>query len=1365
MNTRLNSDQVLAVAYQYQLIGDETVYQVGEFSDEGITDPNSLVVKLLRSSSLNTKGSLWKLMMKNIYSLNAYQVSPEDFRLNIVYAGDEQGVMTGYFKQGPKQGIPLIELFGLDRMDFQQNMVPDGVFDFIDITFANAGTINAANGRIYMPYVEPFGEDLITLFGGDKTAAEQYMFKELYENTRIEAQQFPNRNKYYFEGSYKSSSSNEISIGATNIPQGSVRVMAGTTPLVENVDYTVDYMTGRVRIINEGILNSGVPINISSENNALYNIMTKRMMGLRIDHLYSKNLTFGATLMNLHQSPITQKVNIGEDPISNTIYGFDVAYENESRFLTKLVDKILPFQSSSTVSRLNLYGEFAHFIPGHSRAIGKAGTSYLDDFEGSKSSLNLKDHLGWYLASTPQGQRDLFPESYLPTNTEAGLGTRFNVAKLSWYTIDRIFYERDPPQNISKEDLSDPYTREVLINEIFPNRELDQSQDQRQSVLDLAYYPRERGPYNYDVNETPYSAGIDGNGLLIQDPRKPRWGGIMRKIENTDFEANNVEYIEFWLMDPFIGRNGLDGSNRHSGGKLYFNLGDISEDVLRDGRKSFENGMPITAEVTDVDTTFWGRVPKLQSLVNAFDNDPNSRQYQDVGYNGLRDEEERNFLAWYLDAIVTRFGAGSPAVLKAYSDPSSDNFHHFLGGDLDNVTTGRKILDRYRNFTNPQGNSPSSAQNSEDYRAQQTTRPNTEDINNDNTLNEAENYYQYEVELNPDEMEPGQNYITSIQESRIKLKNGEETNVKWYQFKIPVRNPNRVVGQIQNFQSIRFMRMFLKDFEEDIVLRFATLELVKSEWRKYNNPLFENNAYITAPGTEDTEFELATVNVEENSSRQPIPYVMPPGIERQVDYGSVNSILMNEQSLSMKVLNLSDGDARAIYKILDLDLRQFKHLRMMVHAEEIDERDNVENGDLVLFVRLGADFEDNYYEYEVPLALTPWGSTGASDIWPASNDVDLNLEEIVRIKEERNRRLREHGSDVSYSTPFVQEINGRKYTVVGSPSLSAVKSIMIGVRNPKKIRISDDDDGKPKSAEIWMDELRVTDFIEKGGYAVTGRAQATLGDLGNVNVSGSYTSANFGQLETRITDLPQNNVVSVDVSTNLELGKFLPPKSGVKIPVHYDYSRSLNNPEYNPLDPDVKTNRDLQTYPTQAERDEVKRKIQDLVVRQNINFMNVRKEYTDQNAKQHFYDIENFNASYNYSGQRARNVDIEYNNKDLHKGSLTYAYNIPAKSITPFAKTAMARQKSLSLISDFNFSPLPKSFAFTTEILREFNESKLQNKSFSDIIIKPTYFKRFIFRNNMVYQISIGGRTRHRDILLQKREVFFNSVHFPKEDH
>ncbi|MCL2414847.1 MAG: cell surface protein SprA [Bacteroidales bacterium] len=1364
LNSRLSSDQVLAVAFQYQIIGDptETIFQVGEFSDQGINAPDALMVKLLRSSRLDTRGSLWQLMMKNVYNLNAFQVSPEDFRLNILFAGDDQGIKTGFFKDNDDplfnhiMGVPLIELFGMDRMDSRQNPGPDGVFDFIDHAATTGGLIESSTGRIFLPFIEPFGNCLVEIFrqraiaaGRDPDAsaaiAERYVFRELYENTRAEAQQFPTRNKFYFEGSFRSAVSNEISLGSMNVPHGSVSVRAGNTPLVEGVDFTVDYMLGTVRIINEGILNSGVPINITSENNSMFNIMTRRMLGLRVEHLYNRNLTFGGTFMNLHQSPITQKVTFGEAPINNTIWGFDVTYSNESRFLTRMVDRILPFQPSLTTSRLNLYGEFAHFIPGHSRAIGRTGTIYIDDFEGSKSSINLRDHLSWTMASTPQHQRDLFPESDLGIN----LATRFNAAHLSWYIIDRIFYDdRVRPRGINRYDLSDHATREVLVAEIFPNRELDPSQDRRLSVLNLHFDPRARGPYNFDVAGIPgVSHGIYADGSL-RNPRS-RWGGIQRRIDNTDFESANVEYIEFWLMDPFASERDA-GRPLPRGGNLYFNLGDISEDVLRDGRMSFEHGLPTVRydlqEISVVDTTIWGRVPRLQSLVNAFDSDPNSRQFQDIGLDGLNNEDERSFFYWFLENISQLHGSNSPAFNSAWNDPSSDDFRHFLGGYLDDLpefipntyppVRNRRILERYRYFTRPEGNSPSSAQTSEDFRQQQTTRPNTEDINNDNTLNEAENYFQYRVQLRPEMMmEVGQNYITDIQRAPVTLRDGRETHVYWYQFKIPIRSPDRVVGQIQNFQSIRFIRMFLQGWDEEVVLRFGTLELVRSEWRRYNHHLFEDGAYLTVSPNDQTEFDITTVNIEENSNRFPIPYVTPPGIERQINYGTINNILMNEQALSMRILNLADGDARAIHRLMDLDLRQFGYLRMFAHAQQVFENDCLKDDDVHLFIRLGSDFKDNYYEFSIPLKLTPWGARSARDIWPLENEVALDLERMVRLKESRNRHFRQLGSAISFSTPYSETdtvmINNvplpRTYTVVGSPSLSSINTIMIGVRNPRRTPNRPNDDGRPKSVEVWINELRVTDFNHKSGWAATGRAQAFLGDLGTVSISGSHTTANFGQLETRITELQQDHITSFDFSVNLELGRFLPREAGLRIPVHFDYSRSLSNPEFNPLDPDIRTRRDLETWPTEEQRDHIRYQIQDEVIRQNINFINVRRERTNMERTPRIYDISNFTFSYSYSQMRARNVDIEYHNRDVHRGGFTYAYTFPVRTITPFANTAMAQNRWLALLTDFNFNPLPRSIAFNTEMMREFSEMRLRDKTpeHIQILIRPTYFKRF----------------------------------------
>jgi len=1317
LNSALNADQVLAVAFQYTIVGDDSLYQVGEFSDDGIGDPKALIVKLLKSTTLNTHGALWKLMMKNVYSLGAYQVNKQDFRLNILYSGDKGGVPTGYFNDGPKKGIALIRLLHLDTLDAQMNPTPDGVFDFIENAATAGGTVQANNGRIYFPLIEPFGKDLRDILN-DKDYADKHCFDSLYTLTKTEAQQYPDKNKFILEGFYKSASGSEISLGGFNIPQGSVKVTSGGIPLTENVDYTVDYTLGRVRIINEGILNSGAPINISMESNSMFNIMTKRMMGLHANYEVNKDFNIGATIMNLHQSPLTQKVNYGDEPISNTIWGVDLAYQTESRFLTKMIDA-LPFFQTKVPSKINFYGEFAHFIPGHSSAIGSAGTSYIDDFEGSKSSIDMKNMGTWFLASTPQKQTQsgFFPEAM----DGSGLSYGFNRAKLAWYVIDPMFYRSDTkPANVSKNDISLPYVREVYETEVFPNKELPSGQPTNISVLNLAYYPSERGPYNYDVNGIAgISSGLNTDGSL-KDPDR-RWGGIMRKIETTDFEATNVEYIEFWMMDPFI------ENPTHLGGQLFFNLGDISEDILRDGRKSFENGLPTSALVSNVDTTIWGRVPKLQALVNSFDNNPSSRQFQDVGYDGLNNTDEATFYDTnYIQRIITTLGATSQAFINAANDPSGDNYHYFRGSDFDQNPLFSSVAERYKKYNGPDGNSPTSDQSSESYPTNATTMPNVEDINIDNTLSESENYYQYFIDLKPSKMEVGQNYITDINFAQgVRLPNGATTNVKWYQFKIPVRSPDKTIGKIQNFQSIRFMRMFLKGFSQSIICRFATLELVRGEWRKYNNQLLTPGDYITGDQS-GTSFNVSAVNIEENGKRTPVPYVIPPGIVREQDQSTTNLQKLNEQSLSMRVIDLVDGDARAIYKTTDFDFRQFKNLKMYVHAEKAKTDEDLKFGDLNAFIRIGSDFTQNYYEIELPLSYTPWGTTSleASVIWPDANEMIIDLEKLVAVKEQRNQLIRSGNTNAAN---YYTETDGKyKYTVVGSPSISNVNTLMLGIRNPKKRKLTDADDMLPKSAEIWVNELRLTDFNDKSGWAATSRIRANLADLGDVAVSGTYSTAGFGSIEKKINETQKENITSYDIATNLELGKFFPEKIGLKIPMHYDYSKSISNPEYNPLDPDVKLANDLETYQTEEQRDSVRQLVQDYTTRKNLNFMNVRKEKTGNSVKNRVYDIENFDVSYSYSEIYKRNIDVEYDIKKIYRGGIGYNYAKNPKNVRPFERIGfISKYKAFSLVKAFNFHYEPKLLSFRTEMTREFNENKLRNKSAGLIILEPTYFKKF----------------------------------------
>lgn len=1337
LSQALSADQMLAVAFQYQVIGDETVYQVGELTTDGINDPNTLVVKLIKGTSIDVHSPLWKLMMKNVYFLKSTQIGRDNFRLNVLYESKEGGVGIGYFTDGPKEGIPLIELFGLDRMDASQNyFYADGVFDWFDSAAYKGGTIQASTGRIFFPYVEPFGKDLRQLLGDD-AFAKQYCFDSLYTMTRTLAQQYADKNKFYIEGYYSSTVSGEISLGYS-VSQGSVTVTAGGVPLIENVDYTVDYTMGTVRIINESILSSGTPISVSCEDNS-FSMTTKTMVGTHLNYEIQPDFNVGATFMNLSEKPLTQKNNFGEEPTSNSIWGFDVSYRHDAPFITKFVD-LLPGIDTKAPSTLTFKGEFAQLIPGLASTGSRDGiVTYIDDFEGAESSIDLKGITYWHLASTPQDYQITLPQ-FPETRLGTGLAYGFNRAKLSWYRIDQTFYARNSPSNIDDDDRSQPYARRILETEVFPNKELVKGDYSYVFELNLSYYPEERGPYNYDLSPTAYSAGLTPEGKLANP--KSRWGGIMRELDYTDFETQNIETLEFWLMDPFI------ENPNHTGGKLYINLGDISEDILRDGRKSFENGLPTNPnDLSSVDTTIWGRVPNTQPIVNAFDNDESSRKYQDIGYDGLSSTfgstDEQSFFSEYIDSIALLFGTSSQAYQMAMSDPSGDDFHYHLGSDYDQQNL--KIVERYKYYNNPEGNSHANADNTESYTTAASIYPNVEDINKDNTLSEGENYYQYVIELDPTKMVIGENHIVDIQEAQnVPLPNGTTTSCKWYQFRIPVREYDQLIGKLNGFQSIRFMRMFLNDFEEPVFLRFASLELVYATWRKYSEDLLQPGDYTTGTGA-NTSFSISTVNIEENGSRYPVPYVLPPGIEREQWYStSSTSTQLNEQALSLDITDLASGDARAVYRSTSYDLRNYGKVKMFVHAEKKAESDPINDGDLVLFVRLGSDYTNNYYEYEVPLQFTNWG-VGKDDpyaIWPIGNNVEIDLTKMVDIKTNRNRLIR--SGDINYSSQLLysEYSDGRRYTVLGTPNLGKVKVIMIGVRNPKKEALDDGNNMLPKSCIVWVNELRLSDFNNRGGVAAMALARTNLADLGNLSLYGSYTSAGFGNLEDNPTSLELVNTLQLQSTLDMELGKFLPEKWGIRMPLYLDWNKQIGSPEYNPLDPDVRLKEDLKTYPTASERDSVRKMTQERKTTTNLTLTNVRKERTGKGAlKPHFFDIENFTFSYAYSRERSSDDEIEYYNKDLHRGGFTYAYSPQDPGLfAPFAKSnsKFINGKNGKFIKDFNLYYKPKSLSFSTEIFRNYEETLLRNKGTALVIIKPTYFKQFTWRRDYGIQYDLS---------------------------
>jgi len=1308
LNTSLNSDEVLAVAFSYTSGGK--VFQVGEFSTDGVEAPKTLILKLLKGTNLSPGLPTWDLMMKNIYNLDAYQLTREDFILNIVYQNDSTGTYINYIPEGRLNGRILLEVMNLDKLNKQLDPYKDGVFDYLE-----GITVNSNRGRIIFPVIEPFGSHLADSIQ-DPTLIEKYTFQTLYDSTQVYAEQDAEHNKFRLVGSYKGASGSDISLGTLNLAQGSVKVTAGGRELMENVDYTVDYTLGRVRLINQALLEAGTPIQVSTESEDLFTMQRKTLLGTHANYAFSDNFNIGATALFMQERPLTQKVDYGEDPISNLMVGFDARYSTQSMLLTKAVDA-LPFYSTNTPSTIDVEAEVARLIPGHSKVIEKSGNAYIDDFEGTKTTIDLKARQAWSLASTPQLQNDLFPEGNLTNRLEYGL----NRAKLAFYIIDPLFLRNNSltPDHIKNNpDLqSNHFVREVFEKEIFPAKESPVGQPTNIPVFDVAYYPEERGPYNFDTHPTVYSAGVNPDGTLAD--AESRWGGIMRRIESSDFETSNIEFIEFWMMDPFV----YDTLGMHNGGELYFNLGDISEDILRDGRKSFEQGLPTSEVVTNVDTTAWGRVSTLQSLVNAFDNNPESRRFQDIGLDGLNDEDEQDFFSNYLDQL--RDLIYDDVFEKYYNDPSSDNFQYYRGSILDQEQVG--ILERYKNFNGPDGNSPTSEMSPESYPTAASSIPDMEDINSDNTLNENERYYQYRVNIKKGDMQLGNNYITDVKESRVQLKNGQVGEVKWYQFKIPVRDPDQVVGNIRDFKSIRFLRMYMRGFEDPVILRFATLDLVRADWRRYTRNIGEPEAV-----SPNANFDVSAVNIEENGSREPVNYILPPGISRVIDPQNPQMRQLNEQSMVLKVTDLEQGDARAAYKSLYMDFRRYKRLKLEVHAEEMPDYP-LNDDELHFFIRLGSDYNYNYYEYEVPLKLTPPGRYNGeieSDrymVWPDENRLDIPLEVFTNAKLDRNADMRVAGSTLGIQDVYETVHRGwnkdkNRVKVKGSPNLGNVQVVMMGIRH-KRGQLNTG----PKSVEVWVNEMRLSDFDQSGGWAANARATTRLADLGSITVAGRTRSAGFGSISQNVNSRAQEDLNEIDVAASIDIGRFFPENAGVRLPMYYGYSRSARNPQYNPLEPDIELDKSLERAESQQIRDSIKHISQDLVTRKSLNFTNVRIEPQREQTRAHIWDPENFAVSYSYNEIFRRNVNTEFKVDKTYRGMFSYNYSSRPTLVEPFKNINLLQKGPLKLLGDFNFYPLPTQISYRTDLSRRYHETQTRNITNPDFILPATYEKDFLW--------------------------------------
>ena len=1269
LKTGIQTDQVLAVAYEYTSGG--VTYQVGEFASDITDTKQALFVKALKNTSCNPQQGNWDLMMKNVYYL-ASNIEKEKFRLDVKYQSDTTGVYLSYIPEQRVKNTPIIRVLGADRLDNNNKAHSNGYYDYVE-------GYTVSNGRVFIPKVEPFGSymrDYLVKNGVAADAAEKYAFTELYDSTKTVARQIAEKNKYLMVGQFKGSSASVISLDAYNVPQGSVVVTAGGVTLTEGTDYSVDYNAGEVTILNQSIIDAGTSVNVSLESNTDYAQTRKTMFGVNWEYDFSKNFQMSGTLQHLSEQALTTKVSMGSEPLKNTLWGVNLNWKKESQWLTNVLDKI-PFLHLTQPSQISFTSEFAQLLAGEAGGT-QDNASYIDDFENTKNGIDVMTPTSWFISSVPSLN---FKEDY---NDKTGLTSGFHRSRLAWYCIDPLFTRRGSsltPGHIKSDlkQLSNHYVREVYVKELFPLRQQNSYQGATNtlSVLNLAYYPSEPGPYNFNVED------LQSDGTL-KNPQL-NWGGMMRKLDTNDFEQVNIEYIEFWLLDPFLYTREQPDANEY-GGDFYINLGEVSEDILRDGKKFYESGMPVDGSKSFTYTQ-WGKIPTQSTVTYAFATTSGSRALQDVGFNGLTDAEEQEFYkSAYLDQIQ---GKVNQAVFDSiFADPARDDYHYFRGSDWDQMRA--PILQRYKYINNPQGNSPDSDSCSESYDTSYKSTPDVEDINQDYTLNEYEKYFQYRVSIRPEDLVVGTNHIVDKREYSQTWRDNTKSSVTWYQFRIPVDEFESRQGNINDFSSIRFMRMFLTGFKKPIVLRFGTLDLVRGEWRTYDQQLS-----AASGGT----LEASAVNLEENAEKTPVNYVLPPGISREQDPSQPQLVESNEQALSLVVKNLTSGEAKAVYKNTTLDLRQYKRIQMFTHANALEQNTtNLKDRELAVFIRLGSDYKNNYYEYEIPLTLTAPRSNYNRNVpadrrlvWPEENMFDVALSIFTNLKKERNKAKAQ--GLASYMAPYSaydSEHPNNKLTIVGNPSLGEVKTMMIGVRN---------NSGDIKSGEVWVNELRLKEHNNKGGWAANANLNIQLSDFGSVNATGRYVSEGFGGLEDGVASRSTDNYGTYSVTTSLEMGKFFPDKAKVSIPVYYSVTKEKTSPKYNPMDTDMELKDALDAAGSKAERDSIENIAVTKVTQTNFSVSNARVGIA---TKRHPmpYDPANFSFTYSHAHQHTTGETTVREQRDNWRGALDYSWTPVYKSWEPFKKIKN-KSKWLDILKRFGLNWLPQNLAFNTEMTHE----------------------------------------------------------------
>ena len=1254
LNTPLSDDEALAVSYEYTYKGKR--YRVGDFS--GNDSPSDLIVAALISARAKEPASpVWDLMMKNAYALpgGGRGQEHEGMKVEILYKDFSANTERRNITRGASAGHSWSEAFGWDRSDSRGNGTADGKFDFLpDIT------VDATYGVLFLPSRRPLDTVVRRINGG---ASFYPTYEQLYDTTQVVARRLTDIDIFSFKGEYSTDARTTIFLGGSDITPGSVSLTSRGRQLREGADFSINYASGELTLLPSASVGESEEIEVVIEERDRSSRRDKTLMGVEAAYALSPYLSVGATALDYRERGIRRRIRWGEEPIHNRLWGVHLDYGMKSVRWTEWLN-VLPMLDLDEPSSLSLRAAFARLDmadKGHQDIV-------VEDFEQSTTAYDLLDPSAWQLSSPPS-------DATMPLDGD-------HRALLAWYSIDPRLVREDlgniMPDHLRRDKARRQgiFVREISYNELFPSADHTRLSNSFLNTVNLSFYPKERGPYNLST------AGL-GADAYFSDPTK-MWGGMIRPLPVRDFEAARIEYIEGWFMDPFA-----EMTSPPEGGELIIDLGRLSEDILADDAHAYENGLPSTLHPTrqtyDIPL---GRAPAEQVQVYAFDRVSENDNPQDVGYNGLSSSDEKTHKAYtdFLDKMrgytqSKRWNInGTDAPFHPLNDPAGDDYQYYLGDFWDHMEAD--ILTRYKFVNGVEGNSSTRT-----IHGQQSARswlPDTEDLDGDMQMDKTEQIFRYRLKIDKGSLEVGRNHIVSQRKTKVDTPDGTK-EVTWYKVRIPLSQYSERIGSQPSLRDVRGMRLFVKGFEETVHLRWAALRLVRSDWSLFDAPIDLNDRRTG-------NIALGVLSLEEDSGRTPVPYVLPPGLDRQREQEVFDSALQDERSLSLRIDHLEGRQPVGIYKPFRHDLRHYDKLKMYVHAESpADDPKLLADGALAVFVRLGRDYTENYYEYRLPLKVTAFAKDGSItlneyDIWPVDNNVEIPLQELTRLKNKRDAGL---GHDPSI--PFEELLSsssGATVSVKGHPSLGDVTAVMIGVRSTVD---------HPLRGEVWFDELRVSGTEHGGGHALTAQADLRLSDLARIEVSGTTRSAGFGLIDSNIRHLRMDDSRHFDLRGELRLGKFFPSSWKADIPVKYQRSYRRSSPKFDPIADDILYSERL-TILSDKEREAYDLKVSYTEQTGLLSIEDIHFDIKDSIPK--FWHPSNLRLAYRQEESRISSPELAGHYRRHAYSHLIYAFT--------------AQPKGLEINKDLTLYPYPQEWQLVSRWRRTYDHRKQRDGTIYD---------------------------------------------------